>query len=243
MRGDMLDIAIIDDDIEAIKAIKKILANIKIVDFVESYVSFNDFFKAADSGNHYDVILLDIQFNEHQNGIDYASKLFTIFPQLKVVFITGFVKEYVSEVFIPKINLAGFIEKPVDIGVMERTLGKIQEDIDKRKREVLTINSNGRTVVLPLRDITFIESDGHYINIHMEERIIRNFSSLNEIEKELPSYFKRCHRSFIVNMHYIREIGNKKLIINNAYSTQLPVSRGLYNDLRKQFFEFMGESR
>ena len=66
MRGDMLDIAIIDDDIEAIKAIKKILANIKIVDFVESYVSFNDFFKAADSGNHYDVILLDIQFNEHQ---------------------------------------------------------------------------------------------------------------------------------------------------------------------------------
>ena len=36
MRGDMLDIAIIDDDIEAIKAIKKILANIKIVDFVES---------------------------------------------------------------------------------------------------------------------------------------------------------------------------------------------------------------
>lgn len=45
MRGDMLDIAIIDDDIEAIKAIKKILANIKIVDFVESYVSFNDFLK------------------------------------------------------------------------------------------------------------------------------------------------------------------------------------------------------
>ena len=33
----MLDIAIIDDDVEALKAIKKILANIKIVDFVEAY--------------------------------------------------------------------------------------------------------------------------------------------------------------------------------------------------------------
>lgn len=239
----MLDIAIIDDDVEAIKAIKKILANIKIVDFVEAFKSFNDFFTAADSGNHYDVILLDIQFNEQENGIDYASKLFTIFPQLKIVFITGYVKEYVSEIFIPKINLAGFIEKPVDVGAMERTLEKIQEDIDNRKREVLTINSNGRTILIQLRDIAYIESDGHYINIHMRDKVTRNFNSLNEVEKGLPSYFKRCHRSYIVNMYYIREFGNRKVIIDNIYNTQLPVSRGIYNNLRKEFFEFMGDNK
>lgn len=239
----MLDIAIIDDDIEALKAIKKILANIKIVDFIELYKSFDDFFKAADSGNHYDVILLDIQFDGQENGIDYASRLFTIFPQLKIVFITGYVKEYVSEVFIPRINLAGFIEKPVDAAIMQRTLEKIQEDIDNRKREVLVINSNGKTAVIQLRDITFIESDGHYINIHMTDRIIRNFNSLNEVEKELPSYFKRCHRSYIVNMYYISELGNRKVIIDNNHNTQLPVSRVLYNNLRKEFFEFIGDNK
>ena len=238
----MLDIAIIDDDVEALKAIKKILANIKIVDFVEAYESFNDFFTAADSGNHYDVILLDIQFDEQENGIDYASKLFTIFPQLKIVFITGYVKEYVSEIFIPKINLAGFIEKPVDVDTMERTLEKIQEDVDNRKRDIITINSNGRTIVIQLRDITYIESDGHYINIHMRDKVTRNFNSLNEIEKGLPSYFKRCHRSYIVNMYYIREFGNRKITIDNIYNTQLPVSRGIYNNLRKEFFEFMGDN-
>lgn len=239
----MLDIAIIDDDIEVLKAIKKILANIKIVDFIELYKSFDDFFKAADSGNHYDVILLDIQFDGQENGIDYASRLFTIFPQLKIVFITGYVKEYVSEVFIPRINLAGFIEKPVDAAIMQRTLEKIQEDIDNRKREVLVINSNGKTVVIQLRDITFIESDGHYINIHMTDGIIRNFNSLNEVEKELPSYFKRCHRSYIVNMYYISELGNRKVIIDNNHNTQLPVSRVLYNNLRKEFFEFIGDNK
>lgn len=239
----MLDIAIIDDDIEALKAIKKILANIKIVDFIELYKSFDDFFKAADSGNHYDVILLDIKFDGQENGIDYASRLFTIFPQLKIVFITGYVKEYVSEVFIPRINLAGFIEKPVDAAIMQRTLEKIQEDIDNRKREVLVINSNGKTVVIQLRDITFIESDGHYINIHMTDGIIRNFNSLNEVEKELPSYFKRCHRSYIVNMYYISELGNRKVIIDNNHNTQLPVSRVLYNNLRKEFFEFIGDNK
>ncbi len=66
----MLDVAIIDDDIESIKAIKDILSGIEIVGFVESYQSFETFFEAADGDNHYDVILL-----------------------------------YISEVFIPRINL------------------------------------------------------------------------------------------------------------------------------------------
>ena len=52
------------------------------MDFVEAYESFNDFFTAADSGNHYDVILLDIQFNEQENGIDYASKLSFLLSQM-----------------------------------------------------------------------------------------------------------------------------------------------------------------
>lgn len=41
----MLDIAIIDNDIEAGKEIKKILANIKVADFVESYETFSDFLR------------------------------------------------------------------------------------------------------------------------------------------------------------------------------------------------------
>ena len=125
---------------------------------------------------------------------------------------------------------------------MERTLEKIQEDIDNRKRDIITINSNGRTIVIQLRDITYIESDGHYINIHMRDKVTRNFNSLNEVEKGLPSYFKRCHRSYIVNMYYIREFGNRKVTIDNIYNTQLPVSRGIYNNLRKEFFEFMGDN-
>lgn len=49
------------------------------------------------------------------------------------------------------------------------------------KRDIITINSNGRTIVIQLRDITYIESDGHYINIHMRDKVTRNFNSLNEV--------------------------------------------------------------
>ncbi len=238
----MLDVAIIDDDIESIKAIKNILSSIKIVDFIEEYQSFEAFFEAADGDNHYDVILLDIQFNKPQeNGIDYAKKLFTAYPHLKIVFISGFVREYVSEVFIPRINLAGFIEKPVDRSILERTLEKIQNDNETRQREIIKVNSNGRTVIIPLSDIKYIESDGHYINIYMSGSELRQFNSLNDIAKKLPAYFKRCHRSFIVNMNCIKEIGNNSIIIDDIDNTQIPVSRVLYNAFRKDFFEYMGD--
>ena len=65
----MLDVAIIDDDIESIKAIKDILSGIEIVGFVESYQSFETFFEAADGDNHYDVILLDIQFDKQKEDV------------------------------------------------------------------------------------------------------------------------------------------------------------------------------
>lgn len=238
----MLDVAIIDDDIESIKAIKDILSGIEIVGFVESYQSFETFFEAADGDNHYDVILLDIQFDKQkENGIDYAKKLFTVYPHLKIVFISGFAREYISEVFIPRINLAGFIEKPIDRSILERMLEKIQNDNETRKSEIIKVNSNGRTVVIPLRDINYIESDGHYINIYVSGSELRQFNSLNEIAKKLPAYFKRCHRSFIVNMNYIKEIGNNSIIMDDINNTQIPVSRVLYNGLRKEFFEYIGD--
>ena len=157
------------------------------------------------------------------------------------MFISGFVREYVSEVFIPRINLAGFIEKPVDRSILERTLEKIQNDNETRQREIIKVNSNGRTIVIPLSDINYIESDGHYINIYVSGNELRQFKSLNEIAKNLPSYFKRCHRSFIVNMNYIKEIGNNSIIMNDVNNTQIPVSRVLYNGFRKDFFEYMGD--
>jgi len=95
--------------------------------------------------------------------------------------------------------------------------------------------------VIPLRDINYIESDGHYINIYMSGSELRQFNSLNEIAKKLPAYFKRCHRSFIVNMNYIKEIGNNSIIMDDINNTQIPVSRVFYNGLRKEFFEYIGD--
>ena len=228
----MLDIAIIDDDVEALKAIKKILANIKIVDFVEAYESFNDFFTAADSGNHYDVILLDIQFNEQENGIDYASKLFTIFPQLKIVFITGY-SDYIAEGY--DVEALHYLMKPLKAeklyDVLERAVNKI-----KQNEKHLVLNTFDETIRIPLHEIIYIDVDRNYVTIHSNKDYTIK-KALAEIEKELDERFFRIGRSAIINLKYICRVTKTDVYLNNGIILQLP--RGIYEALNRAIINEM----
>lgn len=101
-----------------------------------------------------------------------GKKLFTVYPHLRIVFISGFAREYISEVFIPRINLAGFIEKPIDRSILERTLEKIQNDNETRQSEVIKVNSNGR--VAPNADITCYNTYEFIKDIHSVQGNVAN---------------------------------------------------------------------
>lgn len=101
-----------------------------------------------------------------------GNKLFTVYPHLRIVFISGFAREYISEVFIPRINLAGFIEKPIDRSILERTLEKIQNDNETRQSEVIKVNSNGR--VAPNADITCYNTYEFIKDIHSGQGNVAN---------------------------------------------------------------------
>jgi len=60
--------------------------------------------------------------------------------------------------------------------------------------------------------ILYIESDirPHWITICHEKGEMRLRKTLKEVEGKLDARFIRCHRSFIVNMHYIQKICKKE---------------------------------
>ena len=60
---------------------------------------------------------------------------------------------------------------------------------------------------LDYRDILYLESRGHRVVIHLVqqcEEVI--YAKLDELEKNMDDdRFVRCHKSFLVNMDYVRE--------------------------------------
>ena len=78
-----------------------------------------------------------------------------------------------------------------------------------------------RTTLLP-DDILFLKGDGAYVEIHTYEGMILQRKLLKDIEDELPDFFIRSHRSYLVNKNKIEQMTAGSLFIN---SLEIPISR------------------
>ena len=73
--------------------------------------------------------------------------------------------------------------------------------------ERLLIKESGRTVVLPVGEIDWIESAANYVRLHVGNHSFHYRQTLSMLANELdPGTFARIHRSTIANLDRIREI-------------------------------------
>lgn len=95
-----------------------------------------------------------------------------------------------------------------------------------------------KTIFVNIDEIEYLESsEGKvYINISGEKFMME--STLQDAEDKLESHgFYRCHRSYIVNLHKVKEIitwskNTYSVVINNNDETKIPLSRTKYNEIQ-----------
>lgn len=95
------------------------------------------------------------------------------------------------------------------------------------KDEKVEIRSEKRFYRISPADILYLEGLGNYITYHLKDgKKIIGYGSLKKAQEDLPHYFSRIHKSFLVNGNAVRsydnnsvEIGNNKYLpIGNSYS-------------------------
>lgn len=78
-------------------------------------------------------------------------------------------------------------------------------------------------------NIHFLEAQGSYTLIHLDEDEILTSLPLASFPQALPEAFLRVHRSFIVNLHHIQSVFRREnrlfLRLYQADSPEIPVSR------------------
>jgi len=84
-------------------------------------------------------------------------------------------------------------------------------------------------VKISIDDIQYIEADRNYCRIYSKARRYLLVSTLKEVDKKLPeNRFLRIHRSYIVNLSHIDEIGGTHLVVA---SRSLPLSKNMRTEL------------
>lgn len=105
-----------------------------------------------------------------------------------------------------------------------------------------TITINGNSIRIPISDISYFESDGHYIIVHYDNHTIRFKARMRDIENELSKYFfVRCHVGYLLNCRFIKICSRTNIELTTG--TVVPVSRAKSDETQTVFMTYMRSLR
>lgn len=187
-----------------------------------------------------EMILMDIRIEGHLDGIDLAKKI-REFTHLPIIFISSFTDSQIIN-RVKEVKPEGFIIKPFSQEVLTTTIdlvfSKFYSEIHDKNNEfhkptvedTFFIRDRGWLRKIKIKDIQYIKTEGTYSHIITNNQTFTLRSPIKDIAPNLPTeYFKRVHKSFIVNINNIEAISPKELKINDEI---LPVGRNYYPDLQ-----------
>ncbi|MFZ5753039.1 MAG: LytR/AlgR family response regulator transcription factor [Bacillota bacterium] len=205
-----------------------------------------------------ELVFLDIQM-EPVNGIVLARKIMEDPHPPFIVFATAYDK-YAVEAF--EINAMDYILKPFSEGrirtTIERILDKINENksynvnnkeqlldlleklTEKKTFEKIPVWQGDRIILLDPEDIVFIvTTEGKNTVLKTVTGEYEASYSIGEMEESLShSVFFKPHRSFLINLNYIKEIepwfhNTYQLVMKNYENEKIPVSRNRVKEFKK----------
>ena len=97
----------------------------------------------------------------------------------------------------------------------------------KFNQKKITINTDGKLIFLDADDIVFVESDGNYSTIVLENasKIVIT-KKLKEMTAVLPeNQFFRIHNSYIINLKKIKEFIKSEGYVVMESNDRIPVAR------------------
>lgn len=194
----------------------------------------------------YDVIFLDVEM-PGANGLELARHLKTHKPHTRVVFVSAY-ENYAVDAF--AIEVVDYLLKPVSPDRIAETMRRLinptggtdksREDTAQPPLDWVPCEQNGHTVPIPVSDIVYVVAEREIIYVcTYQDRLATRFT-LQELQDRLPEPFLRTHRSFIANMHKVREImpyfnGTYLLKMKDKAGSEVVVSRSNVKKVKEIF--------
>lgn len=250
---------IVDDEAPAREELRYLLADFEDVQVVGEATNPEEALVLLRS-LPYDVVLLDIRM-PGGDGLDIAAALRDLPHRPKVIFTTAY-PDYAVQAF--DLEAADYLVKPFDADRLARALHRAMSSSDDSDGSVavrpvagraagssgamtgsgpeplgrIPVQHDGRTVLIDQAAIVYASAARGYSYLQLvDERVLVSFS-LNELERRLSGHFFRTHRSYLVNLDYVRELvpdfkGSLVLVMGDKQRSRVEVSRRQARELRR----------
>ena len=191
-----------------------------------------------------DLVFLDVQMPDF-DGFEVMKRIHHDLMPV-IVFLTAH-DEYALKAF--EVNALDYLLKPFDRERFAQALNRARAQIRLRRGEKaleespsylqrLAVREKGRTDVVAMQDIDYIDVAGHYLCVHVGKHVHLIRGGIGDLEKQLdPKEFVRAHRSAIVRLDRIKSLSGKRngdcdIVLVNG--TVIPLSRTHRDAVRRR---------
>ena len=150
------------------------------------------------------------------------------------IFVTSHL-EHAVESF--ELDALDFIAKPINLDRMVKSVGKAVNYLElknKIKEEPVekTVDNDGIFFIketkgytrLNYDEIVYIESLGDFSKLFTPHGVHITLINLKNLEHQLPNYYFRIHKQYIVNFNKIVSVNTHEIILENDYKAPLSLS-------------------
>lgn len=215
---------IIDDDAISRRVIEEFANR---TEFLNIKYSFQNAIEAINKSDIFsdeiDLIFLDIEM-PMMDGIDFLNTL----KNLPQVIIISSKEKYAINAF--DYDVTDYLLKPITYSRFYKAVIKARNIFETKKHKQIDeifIKKNSALVRLKYDEILWIEALENYVIINsFNEKFTIHFT-MKSIENQLPSnFFKRVHRSFIINVSKIIRIEDNSVYMkNNEGNKIIPIGK------------------
>lgn len=228
-------VAIVEDDDKARQALKDCLNHYAKDHHLNiDILSFNDGVQiTSDYPANLDLIYFDIQMPV-MDGMTAAKKVRQHDQKVLIVFLTNYV-QYAIDGY--EVQAADFLLKPITYFSFSAHFDKLLDRLQNNEKYI-TINHDNEMHRIPLNQLYYVESAGHYLKYHLADKEYQKIGSLKSVEKELKDdHFFRCNYGYLVNLSLVSGVTGNTVHLGPF---DLQISRSRKKDFMNQLTDYLG---
>lgn len=208
----MIKIGMCDDNINTLQLLKKYLNS----EFIEQNVDAEITICTSNQKEIYekvlneeiDVLFLDIDFkNLGKNGLEFARDLRMINKYFYLVFLSAHQK-YIHLSF--NVKVFDYLIKPINREIIQDLVTRLKEEFSENKKTFLRLN---KWTSVRIDSIIYIEKLSNKSIIHTKDDEIVSTRTLESLLEVLPANFRKCHRSYILNIDKVYRVDRKSHLV------------------------------
>ncbi len=143
------------------------------------------------------------------------------------------IREGDTSIKLSEVKAYRYLLKPVKYDDLKVSLINCLSDINLIKRSIV-IREGDTSIKLSLKDIMYIEVQRNDIIIHKLDKVYTTKGTMNNFENEINNdVFVRCHKSYLLNLEYIKSIKRYSAILSNE--EEVPLS-SFENEINNDVF-------